>query len=816
MRVIPFIVSTVITVALVFALNKRWGAIPELGKFLSPQTGFWQNAEGDKENRDEAFSFKNLNGAVNVYLDERLVPHVFAAQEEDAYFVQGFIHAKYRLWQMDFNARAASGRLSEVLNNPALLNYDRLQRRMGMVFGAENMLTEIAKDPFSQKVLDAYTAGVNAYITTLTQSSMPLEFKLLGYRPEPWSNLKSALFVKLMSADLAGLGLARDLPFTNERSVFSLEEMALLYPQVSDSSQPIIPKGTVFDAPSANAVTPATVDSLYYTGDTTVSAVRVPKITDITGSNNWAVSGSKTASGAPILCNDPHLRLTLPSIWFEMQLYTPTMNAYGATFPCIPGVVIGYNEDVAFGVTNAGRDVIDYYQIKFKDNSRSEYWYDSSWQQCKVRVEQVKKQDGSIFTDSVAYTVFGPVLYDHTFNNGDSTINTALAVRWTAHDPSNELAVWIKLDRAKNYADYEDAISNMGTPGQNFVFAAKNGDIAIRQQGRFPLRWPGQGLYIMPGEDSSYSWQGWIPQKENPHILNPAEGFVQSANQRAVDSTYPYFIPGDYFTPRGVTAHEKLAAMRNITVADMKLLQNDVYSSLAADAVPFFLRHIDKNYLNDSELTYLNELKNWDFNVTAMAKAPTIYQAWFDSLEKQIWADEFARSNKSFEYPDEQTLFEAIKRDSLFRFIDNVNTPGLETLNQQITTSFKLASAGLAEEEVKNGLIWWKHKGSTILHSLRESLMPFGRKDLKTGGWGNVLMAHTKTNGPSWRMVVQLSGETEAWGIYPAGQSGNPGSKFYDNFIDDWVAGKYYRLWMMKETEKGDKRIMGTINFTNS
>jgi penicillin amidase len=816
MRVVPFIVSTVVTVALVFALNKRWGSIPELGKFLSPQTGFWQNADGSSENMDEAFSFKNLKGAVNVYLDERLVPHVFAEQEEDAYFVQGFIHAKYRLWQMDFQARYAAGRLSEILNDSKLLNVDRLQRRTGMVFAAENMLAEIAKDPFSQQVLDAYTTGVNAYIGTLTQSSMPLEFKLLGYKPEPWSNLKSALFVKLMSADLAGLGLARDLPFTNEKSIFSLEEMALLYPQVSDSSQPIIPKGTVFDVPLLTAVTPATVDSLYYTNDTTVNPVQVPKITDIKGSNNWAVSGSKTASGAPILCNDPHLRLSLPSIWFEMQLHTPTMNAYGATFPSIPGVVIGYNDDVAFGVTNAGRDVIDYYRIKFKDGSRTEYWYNNTWQQCKMRVEQIKKRDGSVFTDSVAYTVFGPVLYDNTFNNDDSSINSALAMRWTAHDPSNELAVWIKLDRAKNYADYEDAISNMATPGQNFVFAAKNGDIAIRQQGRFPLRWTGQGLYVMPGEDSSYAWQGWIPQKENPHILNPAEGFIQSANQRAVDSTYPYFIPGDYFTPRGISAYQQLSAMQNITVDDMKRLQNDVYSTLAADAVPFLLQNIDENYLNDSELTYLNELKKWDFNVTANAKAPTIYQAWFDSLEKQIWTDEFAQSNRSFEYPDEQTLFEAIKRDSLFRFIDNVNTPGLETLNQQITTSFKLAAGGLAKEEPTNGLIWWKHKGSFILHSLRESLMPFARTGLQTGGWGTVLMAHSKTHGPSWRMIVQLTGETEAWGIYPAGQSGNPGSKFYDNFIDDWVAGKYYRLWMMKESEKGDKRIIGTINFTTS
>ena len=250
---------------------------------------------------NEDFSFPQLKGKVSVYLDDRLVPHVFAENDEDAYFVQGFLHAKHRLWQMDFNSRAAAGRLSEIVDNPALLNYDRLQRRSGMVFAAENMLTEIKKDPFSQQVLDAYTAGVNAYISTLTESTVPLEFKLLGYKPEAWTNLKSALFVKLMSADLAGMGYAKDIAYTNQKAVFSAEEMNLLFPVVGDSSQPIIPKGTPFNAPTVTAIRPVSADSLYFTYDSTLTPPVIPKVTDITGSNNWAVSGSKTASGAPIL-----------------------------------------------------------------------------------------------------------------------------------------------------------------------------------------------------------------------------------------------------------------------------------------------------------------------------------------------------------------------------------------------------------------------------------------------------------------------------------------------------------------------------------
>lgn len=816
MRIVPFVIGTVVTAALIFALNKRWGAVPALGRFLSPQTGFWQAADPNGEDLSEDFRFANLKGNVNVYLDERLVPHVFAEKEEDLYFVQGFLHAKYRLWQMDFQTRYAAGRLSEVLSDARLVNVDRLQRRMGMVFAAENMLREMEKNPTTKMILDAYTAGINSYIGTVTEATLPLEFKLLGYKPEPWSNLKTALFAKLMAADLAGLSLARDLPFTNMKSVFSLKDMALLFPQVSDSTQPIIPKGTAFTASTDIPVPPASVDSLYYEKDTTVNPVRVLKPIDINGSNNWAVSGSKTASGAPIVCNDPHLRLTLPAIWFEIQLHTPAMNVYGASLPGAPGVLSGFNDNIAFGVTNAQRDVIDYYKIRFKDESRREWWYNGRWRTCELRVEKIRKVDGSVITDTVAYTAFGPVIYDRTFNNGDTTITSALAMRWAAHDPSNELLGIYNLNKASNYTEYAEAIKVFSVPGQNFVFASKSGDIAIWQQGRFPLRWKGQGLYVMPGEDSSYNWKGCIPQQDNPNVMNPPQGFLQSANQRPVDSTYPYFIPGDYIEPRGISVYNHLAKMERITPADMMKLQNDVYSPLAATAVPFLVECIQENYLNQDELRYLTEVKKWNYQVTATSKAATIYQTWLDSLEKVIWADEFARVNKTVTYPSEQTLLENLKRDSFFHFIDNINTPQVETLNQQITTAFKMASSALAQEEAQGKLLWWKHKESAIQHLLRDAVPALGRYNIQAGGWGNVINAFTKYNGPSWRMIVQLTSETEAYAIYPAGQSGNPGSRFYDNFINDWIAGKYYRIWIMKESESADKRIIGKLTFSKA
>jgi penicillin amidase len=813
---VPFLISTVLTIALVFLLNSRWGSVPALGKFLSPQTGFWQAAEADGESRDEDLHFPQLKGEVNVYLDERLVPHVFAERDEDAYFVQGYLHAKYRLWQMDFQTRYAAGRLSEVLNDSRLLNVDRQQRRMGMMWAAEKMLREMEKDPITKGMLDAYTAGVNSYINNLTEATLPIEFKLLGYKPEPWSNLKIALFAKLIAEDLAGLSLARDLPFTNLKSVFSLHDMSLLFPEISDSTKPMIPPGTAFTQSAVIPTPPANADSAYFGKDTTVSPVQVAKPVNINGSNNWAVSGRKTKSGAPILCNDPHLTLTLPSIWYEIQLHTPTMNVYGASFPCAPGVLIGFNDSIAFGVTNSERDAIDYFQIRFKDESRREYWYNNQWQPTKMRVEEIKKTDGSIFHDSVAYTVFGPVLYDRIFNNGDTTITTALAMRWIAHEPTNELLSIYKWNRAKNYPEFEDAIKLFSVPAQNFLFASKSGDIAIWQQGTFPLRWKGQGLYIMPGEDSSYNWKGWIPQQDNPHVLNPAQGFLQSANQRPVDATYPYFIPGHYIEERGISVYNHLDTMNNITPQDMMKLQNDVYSPLAADAIPFLLKHLDENYLDSDELKFVDSIKHWDYRVTASSGTATIYQIWLDSLKKVIWSDEFARVKKTVTYPDEHTLFENLKRDTTFHFIDNINTPQVETLNQQVTTAFKMASSTLSKLQAKDSLTWWKYKDSYIRHLLRDAVRPFGRYNIKAGGWGNVINAFTKDHGPSWRMIVQLTPETEAYGIYPAGQSGNPGSPFYDNAINDWVAGRYYRLWMMKETESNDKRIIGKLTFSKA
>jgi penicillin amidase len=812
MRIVPFIISTVITIALVFALNKKWGSVPPIGKFLSPQQGFWQNAEAADCDRNENLSFKNLQGKVSVYLDDRLVPHVFAEKNEDAYFVQGYLHAKYRLFQMELQTFAAAGRISEHLgNDPRFINFDREQRRSGMVYGAENALKAFESDPVSKKVCDAYTAGVNAYINSLTESSLPLEYKLLDFKPEPWTNLKIALFLKQMSQTLAGYD--NDLQNTMSKPKLAFDDLMQLDKQVPDSLVPIIPKVTAFDAPGINPVKPASADSLYFEKKDTVNVIQYTKPKPINGSNNWAVSGKKTKSGAPILCNDPHLELTFPSVWYEMQITTPEVNVYGVTFPGSPNVVIGFNDNIAWGVTNAQRDVKDYYEIQFKDDTRKEYMYNGEWKQTEFRIDTIKVRGAGDIYDSVAYTVFGPVIYDRTFSK-ELSQNKAIALRWTAHDESNEGMTFYKLNRAKNYDEYLDAIKTFQTPGQNFVFASKQGDIAIWQQGKFPARWYGQGMYLMPGIDSSYQWQGFIPQNENPHA-HLDSGFLESANQRPVDSTYPYFIPGNYITARGISIARNLSRMEGITVDDMKALQNNYYSVFAEEARPMLLKYVRENDLDADAKKYLALVRNWDLYTTPNSTATTVFQSWIDSLKIGIWGDEWAEKSFAMPRPTEQTLIESINKDSAFKYIDNVTTSQKETLYDVVTQALQKATSKLKKEETAGTLEWAKHKNPTIYHLLKTAVMPFARK-IPVGGWSNVINAVTDTHGPSWRMIVQLSNPTEAYGVYPGGQDGNPGSKFYDSFVDTWANGKYYLLWLMKENESKDKRIIGTLTFTNS
>ncbi len=812
MKIIPLLISAVITCGLIVLLNTKLVLPAPLGKLLSPQHGVWQNADNAKEDFATDLKFPQLGAKVSVYLDDRLVPHIFAEQENDAYFVQGFLHAKFRLWQMELQSFAAGGRVSEILGEKGL-NHDREFRRLGMVYAAEIAEKEMEKDPVMKEECDAYTAGVNAYINSLTESTLPLEYKLIGYKPEKWSNLKTSLFLKYMSYDLA----ARDDDFemTNAKSFFTAEDFIKLFPAIQDSLDPIIPKGTPFIAQKVFPTAPVNVDSVYLNSkEVVINEALKPDREN--GSNNWAISGKKTKSGAPILCNDPHLGLNLPSLWYEVQISTPAFNAYGVSFPGAPGVIIGYNDSCAFGFTNGGRDVRDYYEMQFKDNSRAEYLFNGTYHLTKFRVDTIKIKDKPDFIDSVAYVLLGnnwcPVMFDKTYSGGRATNNKNYAVRWTAHDASNELKIFNLMNHAKNYADYSAAVTNLHTPGQNCAFACKNGDIAIRTQGDWPAKWKGQGDFVMPGTDSSYLWQGMIPQDEVPFQYNPERGFISSANQKPVDETYPYYLGRNYPMYRGFEINRRLNTMNNITPQDMMVLQTDNHNSFAVMAMPLFVKNIKENELSSDEKKYLDVLKQWDFKNDVGSKGATVFEILWFNFQDTVFNDEFAKAPKVVVHPFESSLLEGLLKDSAYKFLDNVATAQTETLADEITAAFKKTALELKKAELEGKLDWDKYKATHIDHLAK--LVPFNRTNLPIGGGVHNINATKQTHGPSWRMVISLTKDTEAYGVYPGGQSGNPGSKYYDNFIDQWAAGKYYTLWMMTKSEEKDKRVKGVMSFS--
>ncbi|MCE2654880.1 MAG: penicillin acylase family protein [Sediminibacterium sp.] len=824
MRLLPLIASAIVTTALVFTLNIQLkignAKAPRLGYFLSPQHGFWKNAEKIDANFDASIVANELLGNVDVYVDDRLVPHIYADHDQDAYFVQGYLHAKFRLWQMDFETRVASGRLSEIAGADKL-PIDRMFRRLGMVYGAEKTEANINEtNPNMKATVDAYTAGVNAYIKQLDPADLPFEFKLMNYAPEDWTPKKTYLFLMFMSYDLTGRSASVDLQMTNTRDYLGYDLFDKLYTNQQDSLDPIIPKGTVYEKPSIVPVKPLNADSAYLhkVNSVAFNTVDMPEAPDKNnGSNNWAVAGSKTKSGRPILSSDPHLGLNLPSLWYEMQITTPTHSTYGASFPGSPAVIIGFNDSLAWGVTNAGRDVFDYYEIKFKDTTENEYWFNGAWKATTKRKEVIKVKDSVDVVEEIAMTHWGPTMFDAHYQNTQSN-GRNLAVQWTAHNTSTGVETFYLLNRAKNYDDYLQAISLWTCPGQNFVLATKSGDIAIKQQGSFVARWERQGDFIMPGEDTSFQWQGIIPTNENPMIKNPERGFVSSANQKSTDASYPYYLGAASAFPlyRGISVNMHLNKMFQITAEDMQKLQTDNYNVFAATARPALMKYIQLDKLSSDAKRMVTEMTNWDLYNSVNAKGITCFKIIWDSVEQAVWSDELAGSAIPLLKPEAYVLLDQMLKDTNWSIADDIRTKDkVEDLKTQVTLGVEKATEKLLALEKENKLEWALFKATRVLHLTKTPAL--SRMNLPIGGGVNIINATTENHGPSWRMVVHLTDEIEAYGLYPGGQSGNPGSPYYDTFVNYWAEGKYYRLlFLSKEKFKQSERTKWHMQFQKS
>jgi penicillin amidase len=796
MKYLGFLIVLAATIALAIAVSIPVGPVPPLASLLDPNHGFWQNSYSEDALADKDLVLKNVSGDVEVIYDENLIPHIFAENELDLYRAQGYITAKHRLWQMEFQTMAAAGRLSEIVGSVAL-DLDRMTRRKGLGYGAELGMKFLQEnDPETLALVEAYTDGVNQYINQLSLAQTPVEYKILNYRPEKWTALKSILLLKYMTDMLVG---DRDLEYSNLRKILGVAKLNKLFPEYPIGIDPIIEEGHKWDF---NALSVTKPDSISYPDDELVIEP-LPQPEKGIGSNNWAVSGAKTKSGNPMLANDPHLGLNLPSLWFAMQLTTPDHSVKGATLPGALGVISGFNENIAWGVTNATKDTRDWYKITFQDKGRKAFKYGERWEPTTFRIEEIKVKGEADFLDTVVYTSYGPIMYDRTFKAERQDVNFAL--KWNVHEGSNEQKTFIMMNKAKDYNAYNLALDYYTAPAQNFVFASKSGDIAMRIQGKFPLKWKGQGKFFMDGADPRMEWQGYIPNDQNPSTLNPERGFVSSANQNPVDSTYPYYVfDNSYEFYRNRRINGRLKEMENITVEDMKTLQFDDYYLLAAEALPKMIELLDRDIASEPYAKkYLKELQDWDYYADPNQKAPSLFYTWWQKSYDQIWQDLIKLNVPVVEPSYYQTVYfmTSNSEDEVFDWKD---TEVKETAATHINKGFEqMVEQMKAWEEKEGDYAWANFKHTTIQHLIPQ-FKSFSVANVYTGGGRGMVNATSERHGASWRMIVELGEEITALGIYPGGQSGNPGSKYYSNFIQKWAKGEYLNFGLrQKESTEG-------------
>jgi penicillin amidase len=783
MKYISFFFVLALTVGLGIIVSIPLGKIPPLAPLLDPFHGFWPNSQSEDELAQKELKLHHLSAPVTVVYDQHLIPHIFAENEADLYRAQGYVTAQHRLWQMDFQTMAAAGRISEIVG-PLALDLDRITRRKGLAYGAELGLKHLQEnDPQTYALAEAYADGVNQYIDQLDAAQLPVEYKILNYRPEHWSAFKSLLLLKYMSDMLVG---DRDLEYSNLRKILGQEMLDKLFPAYPSQLDPVIESGKLWEFEALAISKP---DSILYPADPLVIDP-LPQPAEGAGSNNWAVSGSKTKNGKPILANDPHLGLNLPSLWYSMQLTTPEHSAKGATLPGALGIISGFNENIAWGVTNATKDARDWYKITFQDDTRKAYKYGDEWKKTDFRIEEIKINGQKVFLDTVVYTHYGPVVYDRSFGSDRQDVNFAL--KWTVHMGSNEQKTFMELNKAKNHADYNEALNYYVAPAQNFVFASKSGDIAMRIQGKFPLKWESQGKFFMDGADPRMEWQGYIPNEHNPSTLNPERGFVSSANQHPTDQTYPYYVfDNSYEHYRNRRLNGKLSEMSAITVDDMKALQFDDYYTLASEALPVLMNLLTESTITDPKgLGYLAELKSWDFYADPNQKAPTLFHIWWDETFQHIWK-EWKDFGAPVVKPNYFRTVELLANDSVGVVFDLKETEQVEKAKDHVKAGFEMMLTKMKKWETEEGDYAWAAYKRTSIQHLVPQFSSFSVKNVYTGGGSGILNATSGRNGASWRLVVELGEEMNAFGIYPGGQSGNPGSKFYSNFIPIWANGEY-------------------------
>ncbi|MFJ7374894.1 penicillin acylase family protein [Lysinibacillus capsici] len=732
-----------------------------------------------------------LDQDVTVTRDEKGVPHIFAKTDADLYRAQGYVQAQDRLFQMDLARRQASGRLSEIIGE-ATINTDKHFRTFSLRDAAEKSLA--AYDDESKQVLEWYAEGVNAFIAQAKESNtLSYEFALLGYEPEEWTVVDSLTIGKYMAYDLGGNW--NTLAFRHwALQNFDEEKAKELFIKYPENASAII---------EANIQNPVAVAGQF-------SAEMLPN--EFNGSNNWVVSGDKTKSGTPILADDPHLGLSTPSIWYQMHLQSPQQNVSGVIFAGIPGIILGHNDEIAWGVTNVGPDVQDLYiEIPNPDNP-TQFRYDGKWEQAEVRDESIKVKDGETVDFEVVVTRHGPIMTDLAFKDTEPTAQ--FSMQWTALQPTAELRAVLGFNKAKTWSDFEKALEDFKAPAQNFVFASKDGTIAYKANGQIPIRKQGEGQLPVPGDSSDYGWEGFIPWDELPTLVNPKEGFIATANNQVIGEDYPYHITDFWAQPyRFERIKEVLEANDAITVEDMMALQMDQHNLYAREFLPDLLTSLKEKDQDGKYAEIIAMLEKWDMVDAKESGAPLVFHTLMIKLQEVLFKNQMPEDMYGIMYGKFNITDQLLR--TAYSGEKSIWIEEQGGIDETIYKAFELTIAQLEDQFGKNSSKWqWgDYHQLTFDHTLG-SASPilaayFNAKKVPIGGSKVTVqaadndLAGNVDHGASWRFVVDVGDLSSAYHIVGPGQSGHVKSDWYQDQVLDWANGDYHQTFIKQEEIKG-------------
>jgi len=798
--------------------------VPALGQFFNPAAGFWHNTRpgGALRRGATAPPLDHPLAKGSIHFDERGVPHIFAPDLAGACFLQGYANAADRLWQMDISTRATEGRLSEILGTRTL-SRDRSQIRRGFRQAARREIdTMQLYFPEELQLLEAYAEGINAWIDQLAPGDYPVEYKLLDHQPLRWSPYRTALLMKGMSQALSGR--YSDVEAAHTRAELGPDVFDALYPERFPGDSPIVPdEGKYpeavktlppkpFPAPASapkmigpfgNSLSQFSADEAGVDQPYTLLPAHPGN-----GSNNWAVAARMSNTGHPMLASDPHLALTLPSIWAEVQIHYPGVNARGVSLPGAPGIMIGFNDHIAYGETNVGHDVTDWFRITWTDTTRTTYLLDDKPVNARIITDTIRIKGREREIVRTPWTVFGPV--PHT--DGPYADH---AMRYLGHDapgknvrPHSSASVFLHLMAANDYADYAAALKSWIDPAQNFIFASERDEIAIRPNGGLPLRAPGQtGRFPTPGNTAANNWRGYIPFPDRPEQRNPARGFVASANQVTTGPNYPYPYFGSFDEYRGRLINRSLARKSKMTQREMKELQLSSYSLLAEELTPILIARINRASLSDEGRRLLKIVSEWNYRFEGDSRAATLFEDWRTRVYRLTF-DEMPQ-NSGLIQPEIWKWNELLGQSPSHAIFDVVATTDFR---ETATTLTQRAFDEMLEELDGNLPVpWAESRGSRVRHL--GAVPGFGSGLITTGGSRFSPRALSAGHGASWRMVVELGDTPRAWGTLPGGPSGDPASKFYDSGLDDWENGRYHELVRWKDEEEAGRKSTGSWVF---